>query len=115
MKQENSYTVLDFSATIGGIVRDMSRKAPKEEISTKFHNTVAWIIRTMVRRLKEAYGVSDVALSGGTFQNLYLLNRTIRMLSQDGMNVYTNEKVPCNDACISLGQAYLIRQRLKVM
>jgi hydrogenase maturation protein HypF len=113
LKQENSYTVLDFSGTIGGIVRDMSRKMPKEEISTKFHNTIASIIRTMVRRLQDAYGVSDVALSGGTFQNLYLLNRTIRLLSQDGMNVCRNEKVPCNDACISLGQAYLVRERLK--
>ncbi len=113
LKQENSYTVLDFSGTIGGIVRDLSRKLPKAEIATKFHNTIASIIRTMARRLKDAYGITDVALSGGTFQNLYLLNRTVRLLSQDGMNVYRNEKVPCNDACISLGQAYLIRERLR--
>ncbi len=113
LKQKNGYTVLDFSGTIGGIIRDMNRKIPKEEIATKFHNTIASIIRTMVRRLKEACGISDVALSGGTFQNLYLLNRTIRLLSEDGMNVYRNEKVPCNDACISLGQAYLIRERLR--
>lgn len=113
LKKENSYTVLDFSGTIGGILRDMSRKIPKEEISTKFHNTIATIIRTMVRRLGSAYGISDVALSGGTFQNLYLLNRTIRLLSQEGMKVYRNEKVPCNDACVSLGQAYIVRERLK--
>jgi len=113
LKLENSYTVLDFSGTIGGILRDMNRNISKKEIATKFHNTIASIIRTMVRRLREAYGISDVALSGGTFQNLYLLNRTIRLLSQDGMNVYRNEKVPCNDACISLGQAYLVRERLK--
>ena len=113
LKQENSYTVLDFSGTIGGILRDLSRNIPKEEIATKFHNTIASIIRTVVRRLRLAYDISDVALSGGTFQNLYLLNRTIRLLTQDGMNVYRNGKVPCNDACISLGQAYLIRERLK--
>ncbi len=68
LKQENSYTVLDFSGTIGGIVRDMSREIPREEIATKFHNTIASIIRTMVRRLKETYGISDVALSGGPFK-----------------------------------------------
>ena len=113
LKQENSYTVLNFSGTIGGILRDLSRKIPQEEIATKFHNTVASIIRTMVRRLNNTYGISTVALSGGTFQNLYLLNRTISLLSHDGMKVYRNEKVPCNDACISLGQAYLIRERLK--
>jgi hydrogenase maturation protein HypF len=67
----------------------------------------------MVRGLREQYGLRDVALSGGTFQNLYLLNRTERLLRSDGMNVFTNQQVPCNDACISLGQAYIIRERLK--
>jgi len=113
LKQENSYTIIDLSATINGIVRDLSRKIPKEEISAKFHNTIASIIRTIVLRVRDSQGITDVALSGGTFQNLYLLRRTISMLSQDGMKVYTNEKVPCNDACISLGQAYLVRQRLR--
>jgi hydrogenase maturation factor HypF (carbamoyltransferase family) len=27
--------------------------------------------------------------------------------------VYTNREMPPNDACISLGQAYLVRERLK--
>jgi hydrogenase maturation protein HypF len=113
LKQENRYTIVDVSATINGIVRDMSRKIPQKEISTKFHNTVASIIRTLVLRVSESQGITDVALSGGTFQNRYLLIRTIHMLSHEGMKVYTNEKVPCNDACISLGQAYLVRQRLR--
>jgi hydrogenase maturation protein HypF len=115
LKQENSYTVIDFAATVNGIVRDMSRKVQKGKISTKFHNTIASIIRTMVLRLRDSEGITDVALSGGTFQNLYLLTRTINMLSHEGMKVYTNEKMPCNDACISLGQAYLVRQRMKLI
>ena len=61
----------------------------------------------------EEYGIKDVALSGGTFQNLYLLNRTTETLMPSGMKVYVNQKVPCNDGGISLGQAYLIRERLK--
>jgi hydrogenase maturation protein HypF len=67
----------------------------------------------MVRELSEQYGLKDIALSGGTFQNLYILNRVIKVLSSDGMNVFMNQQVPCNDACISLGQAYLVRERLK--
>jgi hydrogenase maturation protein HypF len=113
LKQENRYTIIDLSATINGIVRDLSRKISREEISTKFHNTIVSIIRTVVLRVSDVRGITDVALSGGTFQNNYLLTRTIGMLSQSGMKVYTNEKVPCNDACISLGQAYLVRQRLR--
>jgi hydrogenase maturation factor HypF (carbamoyltransferase family) len=34
-------------------------------------------------------------------------------LRSEGMQVYINELVPCNDAGISLGQAYVLRERLK--
>jgi len=113
LKQESSYTVVDFTATISGIIRDMGRSITREIISTKFHNTIAGIILNVVRKIKLQSGITEVALSGGTFQNLYLLNRTINLLSRDGFQAYTNQKVPCNDAGISLGQAYLVRQRLK--
>ncbi len=34
-------------------------------------------------------------------------------LNQSDMKVNIHEKVPCNDAGISLGQAYIIRESLK--
>jgi hydrogenase maturation protein HypF len=67
----------------------------------------------MSGKIGEQYGLKDVALSGGTFQNRYLLKRVLRLLSGDGMSVWVNRAMPCNDACISLGQAYLVRERLK--
>jgi hydrogenase maturation protein HypF len=67
----------------------------------------------VVNDLHRRTGISDVALSGGTFQNLYLLSRVRMLLNSDGLTVYTNEQMPPNDACISLGQAYLVRERLK--
>jgi hydrogenase maturation protein HypF len=112
-KKENGYTVIDFSPVILTIINDLVQGCAVEMVAAKFHNTVVTVIRTMVRGLSEQYKLKDVALSGGTFQNLYILNRVIRMLSQDGMNVFVNHQVPCNDACISLGQAYIIRERLK--
>jgi hydrogenase maturation protein HypF len=113
LKRENSYTVVDYSAAISGITRDLGRGVSREVIATKFHNTVATVVRTLVGRIREQSGIRDVALSGGTFQNRYLLDRVIRLLSQDGMRVFTNGKVPCNDGGISLGQAYLVRERLR--
>jgi hydrogenase maturation protein HypF len=112
-KKENRYTVIDFSWTIMGIINDMVHGIDKGTIATKFHNTVASVIGSMAKVLNKEYGIEDIALSGGTFQNTYLLNRTTRLLTTAGMKVYVNQKVPCNDACISLGQAYLIRERLK--
>jgi len=110
---DNGYTVIDFNPTIREIVLDLDIAATKGTIAAKFHNTVVSVIRAMIRGLCEQHGLKDVALSGGTFQNLYVLDRAVRVLSLDGMNVYVNHKVPCNDACISLGQAYLVRERLK--
>ncbi len=110
---KNEYTVIDYSPTIRGIVSDMVLHVDRHTIATKFHNTVSSVVRTVVRRLSEKYGIHDVALSGGTFQNQYLVSRVTRSLVSDGLNVYRNHQVPCNDACVSLGQAYLIRERLK--
>ena len=112
-KVKNSYSVIDFSPAIREIIRDVSRDTAKEIIATKFHNTVAGVIQKMVLQLSVEHEVSGVILTGGTFQNQYLLHRTIRLLSSDDMTVMTNHQVPPNDACISLGQAYLIRERLK--
>lgn len=49
----------------------------------------------------------SVALSGGTFHNRILLERTIRRLEARGYRVYLNEQVPCSDGGLCLGQAYL--------
>jgi hydrogenase maturation protein HypF len=110
---KNGYTIVDFSPTFIAIIEDMSRSVPQGLIATRFHNTVASVVRSMVDRIHETTGFKSVALSGGTFQNRYLLNRVWNTLSSEGLTVMTNQSVPCNDGCISLGQAYLIRERLK--
>src|SRR5207302_531501 len=50
-------------------------------------------------------GLGAVALSGGTFQNLLLLERVMRGLESEGFGVYRHGRVPANDGGISLGQA----------
>jgi hydrogenase maturation protein HypF len=112
-KKENRYSIVDFSQTIIGILEDVIKGTAKKIIATQFHNTISAVIVTIVKDLSKRHGLTDVALSGGTFQNLYLLNRTERLLTSDGMNVFFNQKVPSNDAGISLGQAYIVRERLR--
>jgi hydrogenase maturation protein HypF len=112
-KNENRYSIVDFSRTILGILEDVIHGIEGKIVATRFHNAVAASLVTVVRNLSKQSGLTDVALSGGTFQNLYLLNRTVRLLKTEGMNVFFNQKVPSNDAGISLGQAYLVRERIK--
>jgi hydrogenase maturation protein HypF len=106
---------VDFSPAITGIIDDLMKGVERSVISAKFHNTVAGVILRVATRIGETYALKDVALSGGTFQNLYLVERAASMLSDAGMNVFVNEKVPCNDAGISLGQAFLCREGLNTV
>lgn len=106
---------IDFSQTILRITDDLIRGVDKGVIASKFHNTVVTVILRFVQKLSARHGLRDVVLSGGVFQNIYLLKNIISKLRFTGMGVYINEKVPCNDAGISLGQAYIIRERVKAV
>ena len=52
--------------------------------------------------------VNQIALSGGTFINRILLKEVVSGLHKCGRDVYINEKVPCGDGGIALGQMYLM-------
>ncbi|MEQ1645881.1 MAG: hypothetical protein ABL959_20685, partial [Pyrinomonadaceae bacterium] len=43
-------------------------------------------------------------LSGGCFQNKYLLERAVSRLNEEGFRPYWHQRVPTNDGGISLGQ-----------
>jgi len=104
---------IDFSQTILKIVEDLVRGEDKGIISTKFHNTLVNVISRVVQKLSSLHMINDVVLCGGVFQNIYLLERTITRLKSMDMRVNIHKKVPTNDAGISLGQAYIIRESLK--
>lgn len=105
--------VIDFSHTFLGIIEDLAKGKGKGIISSKFHNTVIAAILRVVEKLSSLHSINDVVLCGGVFQNMYLLERAVAGLKSIGLNVHIHDKVPTNDAGISLGQAYIIRERIK--
>jgi hydrogenase maturation protein HypF len=74
-------------------------------IAARFHNGVADLIRDGCLLLRERHGLRTVALSGGVFQNLRLLEAVAARLQACGFEVLMHSRVPCNDGGISLGQA----------
>jgi hydrogenase maturation protein HypF len=104
---------IDFTQTVLKIIEDLGKGENKGTISSKFHNTLVTAIMRVVQRLSHVNSIKDVVLCGGVFQNMYLLRRTMRSLVSIGMEVHIHEKVPTNDAGISLGQAYIIREKVK--
>ncbi len=59
----------------------------------------------MIVRAAKLAGEKSVALSGGCFQNRYLLEHAVRRLRSEGLKVYWHQRVPTNDGGIALGQA----------
>jgi len=67
-------------------------------------------IEDMVRRISRISGIKKVALSGGVFQNMTLLQQVVGRLQAD-FSVLLNRRVPPNDGGLSLGQAAVARER----
>lgn len=73
-----------------------------EEKALGFHQAIA----DMIVQSALHFGLSQVILSGGCFLNGILLEQTLQALAAHHFAVYINEKVPCGDGGIALGQAY---------
>ena len=104
---------VDFSMTFLRIIEDLAGGEDKGIIASIFHNTLATVIFRIMQKFSPLYDIHEAVLSGGVFQNFYLLEKTVAKLESLGVNVLINEKVSCNDAGISLGQAYILRERIK--
>lgn len=88
-----------------GVMEDLQHGVSTEEISARFHATIARIIARVGERLRDHLKVNDVCLSGGVFQNRILLSFTKQFLRKKGFNVFYPRKVPANDGGLALGQA----------
>jgi hydrogenase maturation protein HypF len=98
---------IDLRPAIAALVREVLARSETGVMAAKFHNTLVSVITEMGLRLRRAEGVNRVCLSGGTFQNLYLLERVVPRLRRYGFEVFVNTQVPANDGGIALGQAVI--------
>jgi hydrogenase maturation protein HypF len=111
--EQGEPAVLDFRPVIAAIVKDVSRGRRVGEISACFHNTLSAAIGEVCGRIGASDGVDRVCLSGGSFQNLYLLGHTVVELRRRGFKVFLHAQVPANDGGLSLGQAMIANQLLR--
>jgi hydrogenase maturation protein HypF len=93
--------IVNWEPMIRQIIGDIESDVPAGLISARFHNTLAEIIVSMAKNLRQ----KRVVLSGGCFQNKYLTERAIVRLSAEGFRPYWHQRIPPNDGGIALGQA----------
>ena len=104
---------IDMRPAIAAIVADVGARQAPAIISSRFHNTVAAAAMEACRRIRQESGLNRVCLSGGAFQNMYLLERAVRELGAAGFEVFLHASVPPNDGGIALGQAVIANQILR--
>lgn len=97
--------VMDSSPVIRSVVTALRNASPPSAISAAFHAAVADCVTRVCARLKEETGISRVALTGGVFQNVLLLELTKARLLRAEFEVLTHRIVPPNDGGLALGQA----------
>ena len=102
---------ISFKSTFEEIISDLLNKIPIEKISGKFHNTMVNVIVDVAKQIRHSTGINNVVLSGGTFQNSILLEKTEIKLSENGFDYYTQSQIPSNDGGIALGQLAIAAKR----
>ena len=103
--------VVQTPDVVRGVVEDLLRQVPASLIAARFHATLADVLARVCLRLCGRTGLDAVALSGGVFQNAWLLQAAITRLETDGFQVYTHHQVPTNDGGLALGQAAVAARR----
>jgi hydrogenase maturation protein HypF len=100
---------------IRAVAEDVRRGVALPTVAARFHVGVADAIARTCAILRSRTGLGVVALSGGVFQNLLLLDRTVGRLEADGFRVLVHARVPPNDGGISLGQAVVAAARDRLL
>jgi hydrogenase maturation protein HypF len=104
--------VVDARPVIAALLADIHSGTPVPVLSARFHNGVADMVRQVCGQIRRETGLKEIALSGGVWQNIALLERAVRGLHADGFMVYIHRQIPANDGGLSLGQALVGAARL---
>ena len=103
--------VVSFKETFKNMISDIRSGIDTSIISAKFHNTIVELIVEMAIKVRDEKGLEKVALSGGTFQNRIILEKTENSLKNKGFEVFTQSEIPSNDGGIALGQLAIAAKR----
>jgi hydrogenase maturation protein HypF len=94
----------DWREMIRELVMLRNRGADPGVLAARFMNTLIEMAVRQCRAAREASGISTVSLSGGSFQNMYIMTRLPARLEGEGFRVLRHRRVSCNDEGLSLGQ-----------
>jgi hydrogenase maturation protein HypF len=110
---EDDMLKISVRSLIRAVVQAVQSGMAQSGISRRFHAGLVAVFTRVAEEARRREKIRTVVLSGGVFQNRLLLEGMIASLGRAGFQVLVHRELPCNDACISLGQAVIGREALK--
>ena len=106
--------IIDPRLMVKAILDDRNGGISIPRISARFHNSLAEMVLEMSIHLREKHNLNQVALSGGVWQNMTLLNKAVKNLKSENFQVLLHQHIPPNDGGIALGQVVIGQKYLQV-
>lgn len=107
---EGTPRVFDWREMVRAIEEEQAAGISVSVIAGRFMNTLIEMALQQCLWMREETGLDRVVLSGGVFQNQYLLRRLSRRLQEEGLQVFCHSRVSCNDEGLSLGQLEIVKR-----
>jgi hydrogenase maturation protein HypF len=102
---------ISFKQCFKEMIEDLENGVDRSIIAMAFHNTIVELVKQVSLSIKEETGIFKIVLSGGTFQNRIILEKTEKLLEKSGFEVYSQSNIPSNDGGIALGQIAIASKR----
>ena len=103
----------DWRPLIRALWKHKRSGVPAEQLAAAFMDALVQMGLTQCRYAREKTGLNRVVLSGGVFQNMYLLPHLLDALTADGFEAYHHSRVSTNDEGIALGQLVIANAMLR--
>lgn len=110
--EENGLRIFDTRPLTRALLKDLIHDKAAGDSALRFMATLVCMAAEQCRILNPEK--LPVVLSGGVFQNRFLLHGLTSMLEDNGFSVYTHHRVSANDEGIALGQLAIACHRRKM-
>ena len=104
---DTSVLLLDPYPLFKGVLDDMEVGVDVCVIAKKIHDCLVESVLQIASVVMSFYDIKTCVLSGGVWQNRYLVQGCVNKLSEAGFKVALPVELPPNDGCISYGQAVI--------
>jgi hydrogenase maturation protein HypF len=96
------------------VIEDVRKNRSAGFIGARFHQTMSAMAVKTSQLAREKFGINEVVLSGGVWQNQVLLDLARTALTHNGFIVFTHQQTPANDGGLALGQAAVASFKMKL-